>query len=81
MFRINCVVKCKMLFFQGSYGRLGLGNSDSQPTMKDINTFPNDVMIRKVANSKGSDGHSLAIDMNGRVYSWGDGNNNNNIRY
>ena len=61
-------------FIQGSYGRLGVGNSDSQPSMKDINTFPEGVMIRKLANSKGSDGHSLAIDMSGRVYSWGDGN-------
>lgn len=41
--------------------------------MKDIDTFPESPIIRKLSNSKGSDGHSLAIDINGRVYSWGDG--------
>ena len=61
------------LVVQGSYGRLGLGTSDSQTTLMDIDTFPGSPMIKKLANSKGSDGHSLAIDLNGEVYSWGDG--------
>ncbi|KAL5481420.1 hypothetical protein EMCRGX_G021569 [Ephydatia muelleri] len=59
---------------KGSYGRLGLGSSDSEPTLKAINTFPPGMVIRKVASSRGSDGHSLAITGQGKVYSWGDGN-------
>ena len=69
------------LVVQGSYGRLGLGTSDSQTTLKDIDTFPGSPMIKKLANSKGSDGHSLAIDLNGEVYSWGDGKLSEGIHY
>ena len=58
---------------QGSYGRLGLGNSDSQSTLKPLTTFPSGTMIKRMASSRGSDGHSLAITMEGGVYSWGDG--------
>ena len=59
--------------FKGSYGRLGLGNSETQSSLKDINTFPENTLIQKIASSRGSDGHSLAIDKIGNVYSWGDG--------
>ena len=62
-----------ILLLQGSYGRLGLGNSDTQTTLKDITTFPTGTILHKISNSKGSDGHSLGVDQNGRVYSWGDG--------
>ena len=58
---------------QGSYGRLGLGNSESQSTLKVVNTFPSGTVIKSIASSRGSDGHSLAVDIQGRVYSWGDG--------
>ena len=58
---------------QGSYGRLGLGNSDSQTSMKEVNTFPPGTIIRKMASSRGSDGHSQCITAEGKVYSWGDG--------
>ena len=58
---------------QGSYGRLGLGNSDSQSTLKEISTFPPGTVIRRMASSRGSDGHSQAISNSGDVYSWGDG--------
>ena len=62
-----------LLLLQGSYGRLGLGNSDSQSTLKEIGTFPPGTVIRRLASSRGSDGHSQAITSSGEVYSWGDG--------
>jgi hypothetical protein len=59
---------------KGSYGRLGLGDSNNQPTPKKV-MF--DVKIKKLSSSKGSDGHSLALSEDGQVYSWGDGKNYN----
>ena len=59
--------------FQGSCGRLGLGSSDTQPTLKVVDTFPFGMVVRAISSSKGSDGHSLALTAEGRVYSWGDG--------
>ena len=50
-----------------------MGNSETQSTLKDIATFPENTVLRKISCSKGSDGHSLAIDKDGRVFSWGDG--------
>jgi len=58
---------------QGSYGCLGLGNSDSQTSMKEVSAFPPGTIIRKIASSRGSNGHSLCITTEGKVYSWGDG--------
>ena len=58
---------------QGSYGRLGLGNSDNQPTLKEITDFPRGTVVRKLASSRGSDGHTIAVDTAGHCYSWGDG--------
>lgn len=55
---------------KGSYGRLGLGDSDDQQTLKRV-VF--DSRIKKISSSKGSDGHSLALSEDGQVYSWGDG--------
>lgn len=55
---------------KGSYGRLGLGDSDDQQTLKRV-IF--DSRIKKISSSKGSDGHSLALSEDGQVYSWGDG--------
>lgn len=55
---------------KGSYGRLGLGDSEDQPTLKRV-MF--DSRIKKISSSKGSDGHSLALSEDGNVYSWGDG--------
>lgn len=55
---------------KGSYGRLGLGDSDDQPTLKRV-VF--DSRIKRISSSKGSDGHSLALSEDGNVYSWGDG--------
>lgn len=56
---------------KGSYGRLGLGDSNNQSTPKKVCI---DARIKKVSSSKGSDGHTLALSEHGQVYSWGDGN-------
>ena len=55
---------------KGSYGRLGLGDSTNQsiPRKLSIST-----PVRAVATSRGSDGHTLALTEDGRVFSWGDG--------
>ncbi|KAL0271708.1 UNVERIFIED_CONTAM: hypothetical protein PYX00_008714 [Menopon gallinae] len=55
---------------RGSYGRLGLGDSINQSQPKRINI---DGVVKKLSSSKGSDGHTLALTENGRLYSWGDG--------
>ena len=57
---------------KGSYGRLGLGTSSSQPVPSRL-TFDQCRTFRHVSSSKGSDGHTLALTVDGRVYSWGDG--------
>jgi len=57
---------------KGSYGRLGLGTSSSQPVPCRL-TFDQCRTFRHVSSSKGSDGHTLALTVDGRVYSWGDG--------
>lgn len=57
---------------KGSYGRLGLGDSNNQSTLKKL-TFEPHRAIKKVSSSKGSDGHTLAFTMEGEVFSWGDG--------
>jgi len=57
---------------KGSYGRLGLGTSSSQPVPCRL-TFDQCRTFRRVSSSKGSDGHTLALTVDGRVYSWGDG--------
>lgn len=56
---------------RGSYGRLGLGDSINQSQPKRINI---DGVVKKLSSSKGSDGHTLALTENGKLYSWGDGN-------
>lgn len=55
---------------KGSYGRLGLGDSNNHVTPKTIDIPAN---IVKISSSKGSDGHTLALTDDGHVYSWGDG--------
>ncbi|XP_065224595.1 probable E3 ubiquitin-protein ligase HERC1 isoform X2 [Planococcus citri] len=55
---------------KGSYGRLGLGDSNNHVTPKTIDVPAN---IIKISSSKGSDGHTLALTDDGHVYSWGDG--------
>ncbi|XP_076011636.1 putative E3 ubiquitin-protein ligase HERC1 isoform X2 [Genypterus blacodes] len=57
---------------KGSYGRLGLGDSNNQSTLKKL-TFEPHRSIKKVSSSKGSDGHTLAFITEGEVFSWGDG--------
>ncbi|KAG2470375.1 HERC1 ligase, partial [Polypterus senegalus] len=57
---------------KGSYGRLGLGDSNNQSTLKKL-TFEPHRAIKKVSSSKGSDGHTLAYTTEGEVFSWGDG--------
>lgn len=57
---------------KGSYGRLGLGDSNNQPKPKKLNFDPSNKM-KRISSSKGSDGHTLAISAEGEVYSWGDG--------
>ncbi|XP_026152678.1 probable E3 ubiquitin-protein ligase HERC1 isoform X2 [Mastacembelus armatus] len=57
---------------KGSYGRLGLGDSNNQSMPKKLVLDPHRNM-KKVSSSKGSDGHTLAITVEGEVFSWGDG--------
>ncbi|XP_024118845.1 probable E3 ubiquitin-protein ligase HERC1 isoform X2 [Oryzias melastigma] len=57
---------------KGSYGRLGLGDSNNQSTLKKLSFEPHRA-IKKVSSSKGSDGHTLAFTTEGEVFSWGDG--------
>uniref|UniRef100_A0A4W3J8I3 HECT-type E3 ubiquitin transferase n=1 Tax=Callorhinchus milii TaxID=7868 RepID=A0A4W3J8I3_CALMI len=57
---------------KGSYGRLGLGDSNNQSAPKKL-TFEPHRSIRKISSSKGSDGHTLAVTTEGDVFSWGDG--------
>lgn len=39
-----------------------------------MDTFPAGTVVRRVSTSRGSDGHSMAVDTEGKLYSWGDGN-------
>ncbi|KAM9317693.1 putative E3 ubiquitin-protein ligase HERC1 [Pholidichthys leucotaenia] len=57
---------------KGSYGRLGLGDSNNQSALKKL-TFEPHRAIKKVSSSKGSDGHTLTFTTEGEVFSWGDG--------
>nr|CAD7438539.1 unnamed protein product [Timema bartmani] len=57
---------------EGSYGRLGQGNSDDLHSLSVISTLQGFVIIA-MATSCGSDGHSLALAESGEVFSWGDG--------
>ena len=57
---------------KGSYGRLGLGDSNNQTTPRKL-TFDPDKVIKKISSSKGSDGHTLALTTQGELYAWGDG--------
>ena len=55
---------------KGSYGRLGLGDSNNQPVPQRV-SMP--AAVVRLSSSKGSDGHSLCLTDEGQVYSWGDG--------
>nr|XP_022910583.1 probable E3 ubiquitin-protein ligase HERC1 [Onthophagus taurus] len=57
---------------EGSYGRLGQGNSDDLHTLNVLSSLQGFV-ITDLATSVGSDGHSLALAESGEVFSWGDG--------
>ncbi|KAK9737174.1 HECT-domain (ubiquitin-transferase) [Popillia japonica] len=57
---------------EGSYGRLGQGNSDDLHSLSIISSLQGFVII-DLATSVGSDGHSLALAESGEVFSWGDG--------
>ncbi|KAJ8985353.1 hypothetical protein NQ317_008384 [Molorchus minor] len=57
---------------EGSYGRLGQGNSDDLHSLSIISSLQGFV-ITDLATSVGSDGHSLALAESGEVFSWGDG--------
>ncbi|XP_035383560.1 probable E3 ubiquitin-protein ligase HERC1 isoform X3 [Electrophorus electricus] len=57
---------------KGSYGRLGLGDSNNQAVPKKLALDPPRAVC-KVSSSKGSDGHTLAVTADGEVFSWGDG--------
>lgn len=56
---------------KGSYGRLGLGDSNNCSVPK--KPLFEKKYVKKISSSKGSDGHSLALTTTGEVYSWGDG--------
>lgn len=51
---------------------LGLGDSNNQPQPKKL-MFEPPRAVKKVSSSKGSDGHTLALSVEGEVFSWGDG--------
>ena len=55
---------------KGSYGRLGVGDSNNQAKPKPV-PIPNTVKL--LSSSKGGDGHTLALTVDGVVFSWGDG--------
>ncbi|CAH1119370.1 unnamed protein product, partial [Phaedon cochleariae] len=57
---------------EGSYGRLGQGNSDDLRTLSPIASLQGFVIV-DLATAVGSDGHSLALAESGEVFSWGDG--------
>ena len=57
---------------KGTYGRLGLGDSSNHPTPKTL-AFDARFAVKKISSSKGSDGHTLALTVDGQVFSWGDG--------
>ncbi|XP_021370838.1 probable E3 ubiquitin-protein ligase HERC1 isoform X1 [Mizuhopecten yessoensis] len=57
---------------EGSYGRLGQGNSDDHHALTAISSLQGFVVIQ-LATSVGSDGHSLTLTESGEVFSWGDG--------
>ncbi|KAJ8960520.1 hypothetical protein NQ318_013805 [Aromia moschata] len=57
---------------EGSYGRLGQGNSDDLHALSVISSLQGFV-VTDLATSVGSDGHSLALAESGEVFSWGDG--------
>lgn len=57
---------------EGSYGRLGQGNSDDLHSLSLISSLQGFV-ITDLATSVGSDGHSIALAQSGEVFSWGDG--------
>ncbi|XP_052100156.1 probable E3 ubiquitin-protein ligase HERC1 isoform X2 [Mytilus californianus] len=57
---------------KGSYGRLGLGDSNNRAVPKKL-TFDPKRCIKRITSSKGSDGHTLSLTTEGDVFSWGDG--------
>jgi E3 ubiquitin-protein ligase HERC1 len=57
---------------KGCYGRLGLGDSSNQSIPKQL-PVSMETKFKMVSSSKGSDGHTLALTADGRVFSWGDG--------
>lgn len=57
---------------EGSYGRLGQGNSDDLKNLTVVASLQGFV-VTQLATSVGSDGHSLALTESGEVFSWGDG--------
>ena len=57
---------------EGSYGRLGHGNSDDINKLTVISALQGFV-VKQLATSTGSDGHSIALTESGEVFSWGDG--------
>ncbi|GCC28307.1 hypothetical protein chiPu_0006736 [Chiloscyllium punctatum] len=59
-------------FGEGSYGRLGQGNSDDLHTPTVIAALQGYV-VTQLVTSCGSDGHSMALTESGEVFSWGDG--------
>lgn len=58
---------------KGSYGRLGLGDSNNRAVPKKL-AFDPKRCIKRITSSKGSDGHTLSLSTEGEVFSWGDGN-------
>ncbi|KAF6041088.1 hypothetical protein EB796_000598 [Bugula neritina] len=59
---------------RGSYGRLGLGTPPiTTSSESSFGSESENIKIRMISSSKGSDGHTLAVTQDGELYSWGDG--------
>ena len=74
---LNCTFLCTAAgnvysIGEGSYGRLGHGNSDDLTSAALISALQG-FIVTHISSSVGSDGHSIAITESGEVFSWGDG--------
>lgn len=62
-----------LLFVMGSnqYGKLGIGNSYEQVSSVKSPILINSLANKQIVDVNFNENHSLALDNNGKVYSWG----------
>ncbi|XP_071743775.1 uncharacterized protein [Lepeophtheirus salmonis] len=58
---------------EGSYGKLGLGNSDDYFSLTPVSALRGFVITQVATSTQGGCGHTLALTQSGEVFSWGDG--------